>query len=43
MRGYLEERLGEKMYTQVDEVCCKLRVRGAFVSEVADFFREKGL
>ena len=31
------------MYTQVDELCNKVRVRGIHLDDVKDFLLEKGL
>ncbi|KAI0229310.1 39S ribosomal protein L49, mitochondrial [Lamellibrachia satsuma] len=42
LRKYLEEKTGGRIYTQVDEVCCKLRVRGIHVEDTAKFVLDKG-
>merc|ERR1712047_172493 len=41
LKEYLEKRLGQKVYTQVDELCTKVRVRGYHLEEVKDFFWRK--
>ncbi|KAK2150027.1 hypothetical protein LSH36_427g05027 [Paralvinella palmiformis] len=40
---FITEKTGKRTYTQVDEVCRKVRVRGDFIAEVTDFCLSKGL
>ena len=42
VRKYLSKFTTSEIYTQVDEVTCKLRIRGVFQRELSNFAIEKG-
>ena len=42
IRKYLSEITNKEIYTQVDEVTCKLRIRGLYQSEMSAFAIQKG-
>ncbi|ELU10648.1 hypothetical protein CAPTEDRAFT_164413 [Capitella teleta] len=42
LKKFLAEETGSRIYTQVDEVCCKVRVRGIFLEECSRFYKQKG-
>ena len=43
LRAYLEKATGKPVYTQVDEITTKIRVRGTFMEELCQFLLQKGL
>ena len=42
IRNYLSKITNKEIYTQVDEVTCKLRIRGLYQIEMSDFAIQKG-
>ena len=42
LREFLSKRTDKKVYTQVDELTERVRVRGIYLDEVVDFLLEKG-
>ena len=42
LRQFITEKTGKRVYTQVDEVGCKIRVRGLEVEHCSEFLLQKG-